>query len=296
MGSALTTVALPLALALVMLGLGLSLTVADFARVGPAAEGGRDRAGPSAARPAGCVFRAGPGLRPAAVARGGPDAPGRLARWHHREPVQPPVPGRRRAQHHADRGELADRGGDPAGHHQPGDLVLRPARGRHARAAARQDPAGLRRGARAGRDRDGRPAAGDRVRRPHGQARAHPVRGGARAGRRRDDRRRAGELPRLLRRRRTAGPDPLSDQPERRLPRAAGPRRRAAAGDRQCVRDRHPQRHPGDRGGDQRPGQCRARRPWRRLQRDHVPGGCAVRAGVHPDVRSTAPEEATAGT
>ena len=34
MGSALTTVALPLALALVMLGLGLSLTVADFARVG----------------------------------------------------------------------------------------------------------------------------------------------------------------------------------------------------------------------------------------------------------------------
>ena len=34
MGSALTTVALPLALALVMLGLGLSLTVGDFARVG----------------------------------------------------------------------------------------------------------------------------------------------------------------------------------------------------------------------------------------------------------------------
>jgi bile acid:Na+ symporter, BASS family len=34
MGSALTTVLLPLALALVMFGLGLSLTVADFARVG----------------------------------------------------------------------------------------------------------------------------------------------------------------------------------------------------------------------------------------------------------------------
>jgi BASS family bile acid:Na+ symporter len=34
MGSALTSVALPLALALVMFGLGLSLTVADFARVG----------------------------------------------------------------------------------------------------------------------------------------------------------------------------------------------------------------------------------------------------------------------
>src|SRR5688572_16671687 len=34
MGSALTTVALPLALALVMFGLGLSLTPADFARVG----------------------------------------------------------------------------------------------------------------------------------------------------------------------------------------------------------------------------------------------------------------------
>ena len=34
MGSALTTVALPLALALVMFGLGLSLTLADFARVG----------------------------------------------------------------------------------------------------------------------------------------------------------------------------------------------------------------------------------------------------------------------
>jgi BASS family bile acid:Na+ symporter len=34
MGSALTTVLLPLALAIVMLGLGLSLTVADFARIG----------------------------------------------------------------------------------------------------------------------------------------------------------------------------------------------------------------------------------------------------------------------
>ena len=34
MGSALTTVLLPVALALVMFGLGLSLTVADFARVG----------------------------------------------------------------------------------------------------------------------------------------------------------------------------------------------------------------------------------------------------------------------
>ena len=34
MGSALTTVALPLALALVMFGLGLSLTLGDFARVG----------------------------------------------------------------------------------------------------------------------------------------------------------------------------------------------------------------------------------------------------------------------
>ena len=34
MGSALTTVLLPLALALVMFGLGLSLTVGDFARVG----------------------------------------------------------------------------------------------------------------------------------------------------------------------------------------------------------------------------------------------------------------------
>lgn len=33
MGSALTTVLLPLALAVVMLGLGLSLTVGDFARV-----------------------------------------------------------------------------------------------------------------------------------------------------------------------------------------------------------------------------------------------------------------------
>src|SRR5688500_12078451 len=34
MGSALTSVALPVALALVMFGLGLSLTVGDFARVG----------------------------------------------------------------------------------------------------------------------------------------------------------------------------------------------------------------------------------------------------------------------
>ena len=45
--------------------------------------------------------------RPAA--RGRPDAAGRLPRRHDGEPVQPPVPRRRGAQHHAHGGQLADR-------------------------------------------------------------------------------------------------------------------------------------------------------------------------------------------
>ena len=170
MGSALTTVLLPLALALVMFGLGLSLTVGDFARVGRQ---------PKAVvialvlqllvLPAVCfglvlAFDLPPllavGLMLLAASPG----------WHDGQPVQPPVPRRRRAQHHADGGQLAHRRRHPAAHHQPGDRLLRPRGRRQPRAAARQDAAGLRRRPGAGRHRDGRPAAGDRVRRPHGQA------------------------------------------------------------------------------------------------------------------------------
>ena len=153
MGSALTTVLLPLALALVMFGLGLSLTVGDFARVGRQPKAVVIALALQLLVLPGDLLRAGAGLRPAAAAGGRPAAARGLARRHDGEPVQPPVPRGRGPQHHADRGELADRRGDPAGDHQPRDRLLRPGRRRQPRPAVRQDPAGVRRRARPGRPR-----------------------------------------------------------------------------------------------------------------------------------------------
>ena len=127
------------------------------------------------------VLRARARLRPAAAARRRADAAGGLAGRDDGQPVQSPLPRGRRAQHHADRGELADRRRHPAPDHQPRARVLRPGRRRHPRPAARQDrcrcsPIVLVPGRPSGCS-SGTPGAG--VRRPHGQAGADPLRGGA---------------------------------------------------------------------------------------------------------------------
>ena len=108
-----------------MFGLGLSLTLGDFARVAKQ---------PKAViialvcqlivLPAICfglVLR----VPAAARARRRHDDARRLARRHHREPLQPPVPRRHRTEHLADGRQLGDRGGHAAAHHQLRDLVLR---------------------------------------------------------------------------------------------------------------------------------------------------------------------------
>ena len=106
MGSALTTIGLPVALGIIMFGLGLSLTLADFARVRkqpkaviialalPAHPAARHLLRPRARVPA------------AAGPRGRHDAARGLAGRHDGEPLQPPVPRRRRAQHLAHGGQL----------------------------------------------------------------------------------------------------------------------------------------------------------------------------------------------
>ena len=297
MDSALTTVLLPLALALVMFGLGLSLTIGDFARVGRQ---------PKAVVIAlvlqllvlpGDLLRPGAGLRPAAAAGGRPAAAGGLAGRHDGQPVQPPVPRGRGAEHHADRGELADRRGDPAGDHEPRHRLLRPGRRRQPRPAVRQDAAGVRDRARAGRPRawwsgSGRPRSPTGWTGPCGSLSAVVLAlvivGTIIAERE--------NISGYVARRRPARAAVLPGQPDPRVRRPAGARRGPAAGDRQRVRDRHAQRHAGDRHRDQRAGQRRARRPGRRLQRDHVPRGRACSAGpITRSVGAREAEEAPAG-
>ena len=81
-------------------------------------------------------------LRPAAAAGRRADAAGRVAGRDERQPVQPPVPRRRRAQRHADRGQLGDRDRVAAADHQPRHRLLRPRRQRGP--AVRQGGRGLR--------------------------------------------------------------------------------------------------------------------------------------------------------
>ena len=149
MDSALTTVGLPIALGIIMFGLGLSLTPDGLPAGGPAPARGGGGAGLPARAAARGLLRAGQAVRPAAAAGGRDDAAGGLAGRDQREPVQPPLPGRRRAQRHPDRGELGDRDRVAAADHQPRDRSLRPRRQREP--AVRQGGRGLRDRAGAGR-------------------------------------------------------------------------------------------------------------------------------------------------
>ncbi len=84
-----------------------------------------------------------PGLCPRSGPGGGHDAAGGLARRHHREPLQPPGPRRRGAEHHPDRGELGDRHPHHAADRQPVAALLHGRRPDHP-AAVRQGAAGVR--------------------------------------------------------------------------------------------------------------------------------------------------------
>ena len=140
MDSALTEVGLPIALGIIMFGLGLGLTVADFRRVGKH---------PKAVVVAlSCQLVLLPAvcfglvlLFDLPAARRRHDAARRLAGRHHRQPVQPSLPRRRRAQHHADRHQLDHLDRHPAADHQPRDQLLRP--GRRRLDAARRGGQGL---------------------------------------------------------------------------------------------------------------------------------------------------------
>ena len=86
----------------------------DFARVREAAEGGDHRPRLPAPRAAGHLLRPRAGLPAAAGARRRHDDARRVARRHDGQPLQPPLPRRRRAEHLADGGELGHRRGHAA--------------------------------------------------------------------------------------------------------------------------------------------------------------------------------------
>ena len=92
MDSALTTVGLPIALGLIMFGLGLALTLDDFRRVAAHPKAVAVALVCQLDPAAGVCFGLVMLLDLPAAARDRDDAARRVAGWHHRQPVQPPVP------------------------------------------------------------------------------------------------------------------------------------------------------------------------------------------------------------
>ena len=116
MDSALTTVGLPIALAIVMFGLGLGLTSDDFRRV---AKHPKAVAVALACQlvllPLVCFGLVVLADLPALLGDRD-DAARVVAGRDDGQPVQPPVPRRRRVEHHPDGGQLGDRGSHAADH------------------------------------------------------------------------------------------------------------------------------------------------------------------------------------
>ena len=129
-----------------------------------ASEGGDHRTRLPAHPAAGHLPRPGVPVPAAADPRGRHDAARRLARRHDGEPLQPPVPRRRRPQHLADCRQLGHRGLHPAADHQLRDPAV-PARPGGARRAVREGRRGVRDRAHPGRDRHVRALVEAEVRR-----------------------------------------------------------------------------------------------------------------------------------